>query len=500
MTIKLLKRLATFSVVVLACASGSFAQESSQTAAALAFDINGQAVMQSKFMKMIPMPPGGAGPRVQILKAKRYFGAAGMPESIEALAQFEPGLPIPLEFIVIAEFDNKKEREAVIPTEALANAETTTINGKEYYIEPSVENIHLLLEESKFEVGTKSYLTTPRASLLTTNLKSAMSELGNAPIKVVLDLTSDRTFFSDAVDTMKKQGAPATVGPFLDLPKKMDQLLIAVDPDGDEMLKVIAKSAKADDAAYVSKTLNALVGFGKMGIQSAPKDEPVAELGKVMLNSVNIKVEGNSTILLLRKPANFDTLLAGAMEKAQKEAAQAVKTSNLRQLLLAMHNYESTFAVTPFLHTADGRFSEDLSWRVRVLPYIEEQSLYQKFDLSEPWDSERNKPLAEKMPEIYGKDGKTGMCWIVSDVERFRDITDGLSNTICMIESKKLVPWTEAKDISIDDAAEMITKLKDGEQILIGMYDGSVRYMDNSTPAETVRAMLTPNGGEVFNF
>ncbi len=500
MTNTLFKLLSTAFVALLVCTSSSIAQERTKAPAALAFDINGQSLMQSKFMKMIPMPPGGPGPQMEILNAKRFYGAVSLPETLEAVGQFMPGTPVPVEFIAVAEFENKDAREAVIPTAALANASTTTINGKEYYIEPNIENMFLLLEEKKFEIGTKPFLTIPRASLLTSNLKSAMSELGKAPVKIALDLSADRTFFSEAVNTIKKEGVPPTVGPFLELPKKMDQLLIAIDPDGDEMVKLIAKSAKADDAAYVSKTLNALVGLGKMGIQSAPQEMPAVELGKAMLNAISVKVEGSSTVLLLKKPANFDAILARAMEEAQQEAAQAARTNSLRQLLLAMHNYESTYRVTPFLHTADGRLSEDLSWRVRVLPFIEMADLYNSFDLSQPWDSEKNKPLAEKMPQIYGKDGMTNMCWIVSEVKRFADITDGLSNTICMIESKELVPWTEAKDISLEDAEKMIVGLADGEKILVGMYDGSVRYLDNKTPKEVVRGMLTPTGGEVINF
>ncbi|MFO0940139.1 MAG: DUF1559 domain-containing protein [Pirellulales bacterium] len=500
MTSKFFKLAATLLVAALVCIGTSFAQEATQKPASLAFDINGQAIMQSKIVKMIPMPPGGLGPRLEILQAKRFFGAVSLPESIEAVGQFMPGSPVPVEFIAIAEFDSKETREAVIPTAALASASTTTINGKEYYVEPNVENIHLLLEEKKFEVGTKQYLTVQRSALLTSNLKSAMSELGKAPLKIVLDLTQDRQFFLDTIDTIKKQGVPPTVGPFLELPKKMDQLLVSIDPDADEMVKLVSKSSKADDAAYVAKTLNALVGLGKMGIQSGPKNNPEVEFATMLINAVSVKADGNNAVLILKKPASFDKMMASMMEQAKQQAAQMTRSNNLRQLLLSMHNYESAYRVVPFNHSVEGRLSEDLSWRVRVLPFIEQNALYEKFDLSEPWDSEKNKPLANTMPEIFGKDGKTNMCWIVSDVKGFQDITDGLSNTICMIESKNLVPWTEAKDITADEAEKMITGLADGEKILVGLYDGSVRYLDNQTPPEAVRAMLTPAGGEVVNF
>jgi hypothetical protein len=42
-----------------------------------------------------------------------------------------------------------------------------------------------------------------------------------------------------------------------------------------------------------------------------------------------------------------------------------------------------------------------LSWRVAILPYLEEQSLYSQFKLDEPWDSPHNRPLLQKMPRIF---------------------------------------------------------------------------------------------------
>ncbi len=36
-----------------------------------------------------------------------------------------------------------------------------------------------------------------------------------------------------------------------------------------------------------------------------------------------------------------------------------------------------------------------------MLPYIEEGNLYNEFRKDEPWDSEHNKKLIERMPETY---------------------------------------------------------------------------------------------------
>src|SRR5690606_9142573 len=90
-----------------------------------------------------------------------------------------------------------------------------------------------------------------------------------------------------------------------------------------------------------------------------------------------------------------------------------------------------------------------LSWRVAVLPFLEQAELYEKFHLDEPWDSEHNLKLLEEMPDVYRhpnratKPGHTVYQAVVSDESllratepsRLRDVTDGTSNTILAVET-----------------------------------------------------------------
>ena len=63
-----------------------------------------------------------------------------------------------------------------------------------------------------------------------------------------------------------------------------------------------------------------------------------------------------------------------------------------------MHNYREAHGrfPAPAIQGKDGK--PLLSWRVAILPYLEEDGLYQSFKLDEPWDSPHNKPLLERMP------------------------------------------------------------------------------------------------------
>src|SRR5215218_9186216 len=74
--------------------------------------------------------------------------------------------------------------------------------------------------------------------------------------------------------------------------------------------------------------------------------------------------------------------------------------NNLKQLALAWHNFEAVNGHLPPNQT-DKKGKALLSWRVQILPYIEELPLYQKFKLDEPWDSENNKKLVDQMPKLF---------------------------------------------------------------------------------------------------
>jgi hypothetical protein len=92
--------------------------------------------------------------------------------------------------------------------------------------------------------------------------------------------------------------------------------------------------------------------------------------------------------------------LLPATQSAREAARRAQCTNNIKQIMLAMHNY----------HSANNSFPRDitdkdgkplLSWRVAILPYIEQAELYNKFKLDEPWDSPHKKELLKEMPTSF---------------------------------------------------------------------------------------------------
>lgn len=212
-------------------------------------------------------------------------------------------------------------------------------------------------------------------------------------------------------------------------------------------------------------------------------------------------------------------LLLPAVQAAREAARRSQSSNNLKQLMLAMHNYHDTRKAFP----AHANYSDDdkplLSWRVHILPYIEEQALYNEFHLDEPWDSEHNKSLIAKMPQVYlcpsshltPAEGKTTYLAPVGDELIFdgtkegaglRNITDGTANTIMLVDAgdDAAVVWTKPDDLKYD--AENPLKGLTGHHPGIfnaGFADGSVRAISLNIDADTLRALFTKGGGEVIN-
>jgi hypothetical protein len=201
-----------------------------------------------------------------------------------------------------------------------------------------------------------------------------------------------------------------------------------------------------------------------------------------------------------------------------RQAAQRVESqNNLRQLTLAMHNYadrNSSRFPPQAVFSPEGK--PLLSWRVLILPYLEEEALYKEFHLDEPWDSDHNKMLLAKMPKFFAMPGSpagttdthylafVGKSAFFDGKKGLRmplDFPDGTSNTIMFVEAPKGVPWTKPEDLPFDpDPTKPLPKLggqfRDGFNV--SLCDGSVRFLRKTISDTTLRSAITRDGGEVL--
>lgn len=215
-------------------------------------------------------------------------------------------------------------------------------------------------------------------------------------------------------------------------------------------------------------------------------------------------------------------LLLPAVQQIREAARRTQSMNNLKQLALSAHNFESAFKRLPPGGTVNAEGQQLLSWRVYMLPYLEQQGLYDQFHFDEPWDSEHNLKLLDQMPEVFrspasnappnmtvyrGIGGSDGVFRLASPGDdwkgtRFGDFQDGMSNTILIVETSDslAVPWTQPDpgfDPDVDDLYGLMGNTQGG--FLAAMADGSVRLISFNVDWETIRNAMKMADGNIVN-
>jgi hypothetical protein len=173
---------------------------------------------------------------------------------------------------------------------------------------------------------------------------------------------------------------------------------------------------------------------------------------------------------------------------------------------LAMHNF-AVMNGDRFPATAIRKGDKALlSWRVAILPFLEQFALYERFHLDEAWDSAHNASLLKEMPRTYapvtaGKTAAYSTCYqrVVgpgSLFDRDGDASVGADllarPTLMIVEAAEPVPWTKPEDLPYDDEKPSLTlggPFEDGSYA--SFVDGTVRFLSREHAPETLRALIT---------
>lgn len=200
-------------------------------------------------------------------------------------------------------------------------------------------------------------------------------------------------------------------------------------------------------------------------------------------------------------------LLMLGVHKARDAAKRIETTNNLRQIGLALQIY----------HDSENKFPEadknGLSWRVWILPYLEEDALFKQFRTDEPWDSPHNKKLLARMPRVYrhprysapGAE-QTYFRGIVGPNTVFgtRDINlgmivnaNGAAMTIMVVEAADPVPWTKPDEI-VYKRGQPVPPLggPKGDRFLALFADAHVVSLPVDMPPNTFRGLVEWNNTE----
>lgn len=230
------------------------------------------------------------------------------------------------------------------------------------------------------------------------------------------------------------------------------------------------------------------------------------------------EVKGDRLVIDLKADDPAAPFVAGLGPLSQKLWASKLareSVSKLRQFGLVMHNYHDVHKHFP-LPAVKGRGGKPLlSWRVHLLPYLEEQKLYQEFRLDEPWDSEHNSKLISKMPAIYRsplqsskEDRETPYVLPVGNGAIFdpnkpatvATITDGTSKTVMVVEvaPEHAVVWTKPDDLQFNPKEPLKGIGKPYPDLFCTVFaDGATHLIPLATPTKTLRLLFTAADGEI---
>lgn len=346
--------------------------------------------------------------------------------------------------------------------------------------------------------------------------------------------TDGKTFtfsvnFANLPDEIRQENLPQQMEPFKPI---LHSEAVYGHADLGELLqmKVVIKTESRPKALEAEKSLGVfktlMQALLTTGISELKNDESSAKLvglatqTQELLRTMTISSsESEATASVKMKPdLDIAPLLELFGDKTSKASARATTTNNLKQLALAMHNYHDAHSTMPPSAIIGKKGKPLLSWRVAVLPFVEEEQLYKKFKLDEPWDSEHNTKVLQEnpMPRVFEVVGSTKPGSKETHIQVFRGrgamydlvqgvklaaITDGSSNTAMIATAAKAVPWTKPDDIEYDpnstDPASWLLWIND--VTLIAMGDGSVRAIAKQLKPSTLHAIITKSGGEVVN-
>jgi hypothetical protein len=299
--------------------------------------------------------------------------------------------------------------------------------------------------------------------------------------------------------------------------------VLTADPTPRPTAKVVMTFASPAAAKKAGKAFaegmdaaRAGIKVGKVALAKEPEYVKLLDIVETIVNAAKSEVDGDTlkaTAQLPNDPAPLATLLTSVIKQERGSAGRIQSVNNLKQIALAFHNYQSAYNHLPPAALFDKSGKPLLSWRVLILPFIEQDNLYKKFHLDEPWDSEHNKKLLEGMPKVYQMptekpSNRTHYLGFVGKGAAFEgkkglslptDFPDGTSNTILIVEAAESVPWTKPQDLPYDPD-KPLPKLggffEGGFNAAI--CDGSVRFLSNKITPQTLHHAIQRNDGHVL--
>jgi hypothetical protein len=256
------------------------------------------------------------------------------------------------------------------------------------------------------------------------------------------------------------------------------------------------------------------------GTRQDPLLKPLAGLVKSAQTTLrSAKVTRDGTTLRTSTSLNPSAADRKLLARTLLHAARVKRCRNhLLQLALAMHSLASSddHSRMPAAAITDKAGKPLLSWRVAILPYIDENDLYNQFKLDEPWDSPHNKKLLAKMPKLFAPLGiktkepystffqvctgpNTPWPTLATHPRLPASFPDGSSNTLLIVEASEAVPWTKPADLVIDPKKPLPKFGAHLDGVFMAVFvDGHFGSLRRNLAAKTLRLLIDPADGQII--
>ncbi len=209
----------------------------------------------------------------------------------------------------------------------------------------------------------------------------------------------------------------------------------------------------------------------------------------------------------------FLCLLPAVLHVVEAEQRSRCR-QNLRQIATACVAYQDIHKVFPDPKMLRRQphappVAIDLSWRVAILPFVEQDALFNRFDQHAGWEHAANKLLLPARPAAFScpwrqppEGTQTWFQYFTGPNTLFppgttgvkgKEIPDGASQVILCAEAAAAVPWTQPADMLLtpNDPPPLPTGL-----VTVGLADGSVRVIDRDRMSDTMlRWAIDPRDG-----